>query len=95
MDKFQEAMVGDSVFSIKHGAGKIIDIDPTDDYPITVSFALEHQPSRFTFEGKYFRFDQTNILFWSRPTMVDELPDRLKASRKLEEFLTMEKLITI
>lgn len=93
MFKFELAEVGDKVFSIKHGAGKIIDIDLTDDYPITVSFATEHQPCRFTLEGKYFRFDQHNILFWSRPVMTDELPDRLKDSKRLEHFLTMSELV--
>ena len=67
---FKDAKVGDRVWDIMHGWGKIIEIykDPEVPYPIKVS-DLENESLRtetYTWDGKTFRNHINPTLFWDK-----------------------------
>lgn len=63
---FENAKVGDRVWSITQGWGKITSINNTPNYPILAFFPSG--AATFTIEGKYYEKHQYPILFW------DEIP---------------------
>lgn len=65
---FRDAQVGDKVWSIVHGFGKIVSIKSTLTYPLNVKFSnvdddcISHLT--FDFEGKLLKSSINPILFW-------------------------------
>jgi hypothetical protein len=62
---FKNAKVGDRVWHITKGFGKIVEIFPEATFPITVEF---HGISRinFRYDGKQLRKDLNPTLFWDK-----------------------------
>lgn len=60
---FETAKVGDRVWSIKEGWGKISRIDYGSDYPLSVKYDISGNDT-FTFGGYEFRSDPMRTLFW-------------------------------
>lgn len=67
---FSKAKVGDAVFSILSGWGKVIEITKTC-WPVVVMFDVLDTEVRdcFTFEGKNYNADVCPTLFWDEPTI--------------------------
>lgn len=75
MAQFSDAKVGDRVWSIKDGWGKIYQIDHPIGFPIAVDF--ENESSRvFTTEGKETNDNLNPTLFWDEVKIVP--PERPK-----------------
>jgi hypothetical protein len=66
---FENAKVGDRVYSLVYGFGKIRSIGEDDDYPIEVDFDKGISQT-FQLSGKYFHNDENALLFWDKPTII-------------------------
>jgi hypothetical protein len=62
---FENARVGDRVWSVIHRWGRITKIDSDEDYPIEVKFDFEEQIVRnYDHYGKYVKRDPNPSLYW-------------------------------
>jgi len=79
MNTFEKAQVGDKVYSLKYGEGKIIRVKPREEnYPIIINFNREASDFAYAINGKYVKNDLTPDLYWSKPEIIEpEAPKRL------------------
>lgn len=74
---FENAKVGDKVWSIRNGDCIISSIDYKSTYPID-TLTENGEEHSFTLAGKYGSSDQLRSLFWSNPNIIaPEEPTRL------------------
>jgi hypothetical protein len=79
---FEKAQVGDKVWSVEYGWGKIVDINNSLRYPITVEFNDFASLKLFSFHGSY---EDHQTLFWDEiPIVAPPRPKRMV--RKAVEF---------
>lgn len=77
MKEFEKAKVGDKVYCLIHGEGKIISILHNIPFPIEVHFN-GRGVSNYTLDGKINITDNTPRLYWSKPEIIaPERPRRL------------------
>lgn len=81
MKQFENAKVGDQVWSIKHGWGIITDIYADTHYPITVKYFTK-SPSNYTLDGKCNSSDLYPEIYWDVVTF--EYPKQPKRPVKKE-----------
>lgn len=75
MAKFDNAKVGDRVWSSVYGWGKIVNIDDEELYPIVVHFSYESN-RRYTYQG-YYRISRAYPeLFWNEFHIPNEEEDK-------------------
>jgi hypothetical protein len=97
---FEDAKVGDRVYSPTFGWGEITSINHTSIYPIKVYFSWYNVPESFTIEGYYYADLPLQSLFWdevyieapTKPVSVKvingvEVPDITFKPAKGEVFL--------
>jgi len=68
--------VGDKVFDMQYGAGKVIENSGTLTYPITVCF-LDNRIETYTVEGRHLNSFAMPTLYFEKPYIVDTEPYRL------------------
>jgi hypothetical protein len=75
---FENAKVGDQVWSITRGWGRIIEIndDEADNYPISVKFECANEPQSYTLTGKYLKEDLLPAIYWNEVGLT--IPDSAK-----------------
>lgn len=78
---FKNAEVGDKVWSVGHGWGKITHIDNDDTYPLKVKF--DGDSATYTLEGKFYKDDLNPTLFWDEVKIVPP-PKPLKPMTQAE-----------
>lgn len=78
---FETAKVGDRVWSIRSGWGKISGIDDTADYPLTIKYDSIGYDT-FTFEGYSLKTHAVQSLFWDE--VVIEAPEKPMPNLKVD-----------
>jgi hypothetical protein len=68
--------VGQQVYCLLHGEGKIIHIDDTMLYPIRVEFPNKKATHTYTLGGKFYACDANPLLYPAKPEII--LPKHLK-----------------
>lgn len=76
---FENAKVGDKVWSVMFGWGKIIGISKDSDYPIRVEFAQPNTIGTFMLDGVSFKCEN-RTLFWDEIKITP--PERPKRKVK-------------
>ena len=86
MPQFDDAKVGDKVWSVANGWGKITGVDNSDNYPIEVTYDNENWAS-YKSDGREFSSEPNPTLFWDEVKIVP--PERPKEKCEACERLAM------
>lgn len=93
MAKFSNAQVGDKVFSLTSGWGKIISTSvrfgENSKYPIAVAFDNGGK-STYTTDGKAYSVHEYPSLFWNPPVIHDPAPKR-KIKKTTTRYVNLYK----
>lgn len=90
MPDFTNAQIGDSVYSLIHGKGKIYSIrdNSVTLYPIVVSFENSKGNLAFTLDGKSQNNAENSILFWEKPDIIEK---KRKVKKTIECYIVVCK----
>ena len=87
---FEEARVGDRVWSPRFGWGTITEVQENVTYPICVVFdTVEDNETTFTQTGKQLLHDINPSLFWDTFTMPSPLKPRQKVKRNVQGLINI------
>lgn len=67
--KFTNAKVGEMVYSLRFGGGKITEINQDKTFPIVAFFDCGTR--EFNFSGLYIETDKNPDLYWSKPEIIE------------------------
>jgi hypothetical protein len=90
MPDFSKAHVGDSVYDIRYGHGKITHINPGDDYSIVCYFKEVQEQETYTIDGRTHDWHIGPVLFHAKPEISDPPPPKRMIKRKA--WLNINKL---
>jgi hypothetical protein len=81
---FEEAQVGDKVWSVRYGHGVVASIYSDPDYPLVVKFERYVNSKSYTFYGNEYHHE-LQTLFWKEIKFeVPEQPSRMKLINGIE-----------
>lgn len=84
---FENAKVGDKVWSVRKGWGKVVDVDTSETYSVKVEFAKIWPMLSYTIDGKYSKTDMYRELFWNEVKF--EIPERPKRKVMVTKWLNV------
>lgn len=76
MPDFSKAHIGDSVYEIRYGYGKITNIKPGDDYSIVCYFEEAQEQETYTIDGRIWDWHIGPVLFHAKPEISDPPPPK-------------------
>ena len=82
MPDFSKARVGDVVYDIRYGHGKITHINPGDDYSIVCYFHEAQEKETYTIDGRTHDWHIGPVLFHAKPEISDPPPPKRKMKRQ-------------
>lgn len=91
---FENAKIGDKVWSIRHGWGKIYSIKPENEiYLLKVEFDSyinqNNYTVSFTFEGKSFRLDKNPTLYWDELEFDIPKPPKRLVKKTISKWINV------
>lgn len=75
--------VGDRVYSVKHGWGRLYEIEDTQEWckPMWITFEINGRLG-YTLDFKYYPHDEDRSLYWQKPEITP--PPKIKPKKKIK-----------
>lgn len=91
MPDFSKARVGDRVYDIRHGEGKITSVNNSgSNFPIACHFPETDEHETYDLDGKLVKWHIGPVLFHAKPEISDPPPPKRMIKRKA--WLNINKL---